>query len=205
MTISSKPYLIGITGTIGSGKSTVGKILESLNICVIDTDNIVHDILNNPNEVTAEIINTFGEEYKLNQANNCFSINRKLLGKLVFSNNEARKQLEQIIHPQTLINFKQLIEKNKAKPIIACLVPLLFEHNLNSMFNEIWTIFCEKTILNNRIKLRDNLSVDEINDRLNSQLPQNKKIDLADFIINNSNDIKTTQKQIIQRLKIISG
>ncbi len=205
MTLSSKPYLIGITGTIGSGKSTVGKILESLNICVIDTDHIVHDILNNQNTVTTEIINTFGEEYKVDQDNNCFIINRKLLGKLVFSNNDARKKLEKIIHPQTLINFKQLIDKNKAKPIIACLVPLLFEHNLNSMFNEIWTISCEETILTKRIKLRDNLTANEINDRLYSQLPQNKKIELADFIIDNSKDIESTQKQIIERLKILSG
>ncbi len=205
MSSLSNPFLIGVTGTIGSGKSLVGNILTELNVFVIDSDHIVHEILDNNDKIKEEVIKTFGEEYKLNIDNNKFSINRKLLGNLVFSNSIAKKNLEKIVHPQVLININEIIYKNNSFKFIACLIPLLFENNLQNLFNEIWTVYADKNILQKRLLKRDKISIDEINNRINSQLSQIEKMTLANFTINNSFSKEETKKQVVNRLNYIKN
>jgi len=90
-----RPTVIGVTGTIGSGKSLVGRLLEQMSIPVIDTDKVVHDLLNGDTPTRAKVIERFGPEIQQDDG----TINRRALGGIVFSDSEARKELEAIVHP----------------------------------------------------------------------------------------------------------
>ncbi|PWT94172.1 MAG: dephospho-CoA kinase [Candidatus Melainabacteria bacterium] len=192
---------IGITGTIGAGKSTVGKILEDLGIPVIDSDQIVHNLLAEDAEVQNLIVDRFGNSVVLqNSTSPTRAIDRKALGQVVFKNTQKRALLEEILHPRVRSISRQKIEQLANDPsvkLVACLVPLLFEANLGDEYDETWTVITEPTVLKDRLKRRDHLSPSEVEGRLASQWSQEKKASLADKVIDNSADLSQTRKQVV--------
>src|ERR1700677_137505 len=101
---------IGVTGTIGSGKSTVGQILTELGVAVIDSDKIVHALLESDEQVKAEVIKRFGAPVRTDTiSSGATKIDRKALGKIVFNDPEARKDLEKILHPRVREECRRLI------------------------------------------------------------------------------------------------
>ncbi len=201
------PHLrtIGITGTIGSGKSTVGKILEELGVAVIDSDKIVHALLASDEQIKAAVIKRFGPSVWTRTASSgTKTIDRKALGKIVFNDAEAKKDLERILHPRVREKCREQID-NLAKDdnirLVANLVPLLFETGLGKEFDCTWAVVTDEQILRERIAKRDNFSQDEITNRLALQLSQPLKGALADKIIDNSKDINHTRKQVVNLLK----
>lgn len=194
-----KPYVIGITGTIGSGKSTVGKIVSEESIPVIDTDHIVHNLLSSDTAVISAIRDRFGTDV-LSHNGDSQEVNREKLGKIVFEDKKAKKDLEAIVHPATILACRRLVAQHSENPIVVVLVPLLFEAKLESEYDEIWTIFAEKETLVKRLSERDDLESDEIEKRLNAQLSQQEKIQRANHVINNSGTKEETKSQIITLL-----
>ena len=197
-TTKNKPYLIGITGSFGTGKSTAGNILKDLGILVIDTDKIVRDILKTNNKTTETIIKEFGSSIK-NQ-NTDEPINKKALAKIIFNDKNKRTKLESIIHPEVNKTVKSLINSNDDKEIIAVLIPLLFECNLESNYNETWCITCKESVQLKRLEEKG-IPKDESMLRISAQLPLNVKASKADFVVDNSNDLKSTKEQVLKRLK----
>lgn len=193
---STRPYLIGITGSLGTGKSLVGSILKKLGVYVIDTDEIVRNILSYKNKITREIINEFG----IITSNSNDSINKKYLSDIVFSNKIKLKKLESIIHPEVQKKLIHLFKLNKNKKIIAVLIPLLFECNMQKFYDESWCVVCNKKIQLKRLKARSYLLKNALA-RINAQLPQSRKAKMADFIINNSGSSLTTKKQVVKRIR----
>ena len=191
----TKPYLIGITGSLGTGKSLVGKILKKLGICVIDTDEIVRKLLSHKNKITKKIINEFGE--KVSAPNG--SINKRCLSSIVFKNKIKLKKLESIIHPEVNKKLESFLKLNKNKKIIAVLVPLLFECNLQRFYDETWCVVCNKKTQFKRLKNKG-YKLQEALLRIKSQYPGTKKQKLANFVINNSNTPLITKKQVVKRL-----
>ncbi|MGE0264965.1 MAG: dephospho-CoA kinase [Candidatus Obscuribacterales bacterium] len=199
-----KPFIIGITGSIGSGKSTVGRILTDLDVPVIDTDLIVHDLLASDQAVIAAITDRFGKDVTGLET----GIDRTRLGRLVFADPEARRDLEKIVHPATILECRRRIEARAAGGLVAVLVPLLFEAGLESEYDEIWTVFTDEESLKRRIMERDGLSAEDADSRLAAQLSQAEKISRSRHIIDNSGTKENTRKQVealIEKLRSRPG
>lgn len=212
MTSNQDPYVIGVTGTIGSGKSLVGAILEQQGIPVIDTDKLVHSLLDSP-AVQKQLQERFGQRIMAAKAGE-EAVDRAALGRIVFADDDARKDLEAIVHPATILECRKqvarlaqehTVEKLGGRGLIAVLVPLLFEAGLADEYDEIWTVYAEDEILKQRLKNRDNLSSEEIERRLAAQLPQKEKVLRASQVIDNSGTKEETERQVELLLKKLTG
>lgn len=215
----SKTIVLGITGTISSGKSLVGKILEAQGVPVIDTDKVVHSLLQDDLKTKSAIFETFGPAVfsaieshgssetpptkALCNANlSHFSVDRKALGLQVFNDSALKAKLEAIVHPNVILRCRKLIQdlqndlKNKPLPIVAVLVPLLFEARLEKEYDQIWSVYTDEKIIRERLKLRDGLSDSEVEKRLRAQLPQEEKARRADQVIDNSKSKEETAHQV---------
>jgi dephospho-CoA kinase len=192
---------IGITGTIGAGKSTVGKFLEDLGIPVIDSDQIVHNLLATDAEVQNLIVERFGNSVVLqNSASNTKSIDRKALGQVIFEDAQKRAALEAILHPRVRTISRQKLDQlaqDSSVKLLAYLVPRLFEANLGDEYDHTWTVITEPAVLKDRLKQRDKFSPAELEGRLATQWSQEKKASLADERIDNSGDLSQTKKQVL--------
>jgi dephospho-CoA kinase len=205
-----KPFVLGITGSIASGKSIVGKILSEMGIPVIDSDELVHQLLKHDRGTKKAIVENFGtdilsketlEDQGQDQSSNGEpwdnrGIDRKKLGQVVFASEQERRKLEKIVHPNTILALRRSISALKDKPLVAVLVPLLFESGLQSEYDQIWTVFTDDNTLRQRLKERDHLSEAEIDSRLRAQMPQEEKIKLANQVIDNSSSPSETERQV---------
>lgn len=202
--MKKQPYVIGVTGTIGSGKSAVGQVLESLGVPVIDTDKVVHELFEENVEMRAAIHERFGDSV-MTTANDEQKVDRVALGKIVFADPDARKSLEAIVHPATIEECRRRITAlSDRSDIVAVLVPLLFEAGLEKQYDEIWAIFADAETLKKRIQARDKLSMQDVERRLAAQLPQDEKVSRSDASIDNSGSLKETSLQVeklLQRIK----
>lgn len=195
------PKVIGITGSIGSGKSVVGKMLQKRGYTVIDTDEVVHDLFESDADLKEQIIARFGQ----NAIDNEGKVDRIKLGTLVFENNEARIDLERIVHPAVLNACDRILDTIPQKQIVFILVPLLFETGIEKRYHEVWTVTTEESKLRARLKARTGLPDDQISKRLAVQLPQPEKARRSDRVINNSGTMEDTELQIDQILKQLEG
>ncbi len=193
--------LIGLTGTIGSGKSTVSAMLSDLGAEIIDADIIAHDLVAAGGPVLKEICEAFGNQI-LNEAG---ELNRQKMADQVFSDPSQRKILEEIIHPHvaTAIHeqVEQLHEKARSNPeqqsrLIVLDVPLLFEAGMENLVERVVVVSVSEEQRHLRLLQRSGLSADQINRRLESQWSQDRKLKLADDQINNSGPIEDTREQV---------
>lgn len=200
---NNQPFVIGITGTIGTGKSTVGEILTRHNVPVIDSDKIVHDLLARDQAIIKSIIEKFGDDIAITSEDGK-TIDRQTLGKLIFADPKARRQLEAIVHPATIMECRRLVANHKEQTLVAILVPLLFEAGLESEYDEIWTIYADDATLKQRISKRDGLSQNDIEQRIAAQLPQKEKIKRSRQVIDNSGTKDQTEKQVVKLIEKLS-
>lgn len=212
MTSRQDPYVIGITGTIGSGKSLVGAILEHHGIPVIDTDKLVHSLLDSP-AVQKQLQVRFGDRIMAAKAGE-EAVDRAALGRIVFADDDARRDLEAIVHPATILECRKqvaklakehTVEKLGGRGLVAVLVPLLFEAGLADEYDEIWTVYAEDEVLKRRLQKRDNLNSEEIEKRLAAQLPQKEKALRATQVIDNSGTKEETERQVELLIKKLAG
>lgn len=200
--MNTKPKILGITGTIASGKSLVGKILGEQGVPVIDTDKLTHELLAHDVTTKKAIVEQFGLDVlsapepaeALDPANQ--SIDRKKLGAIVFKDPVARQKLEQIVHPNVILNCRRRVAELVGEPLVAVLAPLLFETKMTNEYDEIWTIYTNEQVLRERLKGRDKLSAAEIENRLAAQMPQTEKCRLAHQVIDNSGSESETARQV---------
>ncbi len=186
------PRIIAITGTIGSGKSMVGKILEEVGVPVIDTDKIVHHLLTQTTPTRKAVVERFGTEIQ----NDDGSIDRRKLGPIVFKDPAARKDLEAMVHPAVILECRRRVQDLADKPLVAILVPLLFEAGLGNEYDESWSVFTDETVLRERLRRRDGLTEQQIDQRLSAQWSQDKKAQLAHRVIDNSGSADATRKAV---------
>jgi len=196
-----KPYLIAITGSIGVGKSTVGDILKEHGVYVIDSDDIVRDILKSKNQITLKIVKGFGDVV-LNNTDNYF-INKNILSEIIFNNEDKRKYLESIIHPEVRHLIARLISMNNNKQAIAVLIPLLFEGNLESPYDETWCVICQPKIQIERL-IKKGYKEEAAKARISAQLSQEEKAKRANFVIDNSEEFLNTKEQVLNKLKVLA-
>ncbi len=173
--------VIGLTGGIGSGKSTVSQFLAELGATIIDADKIGHEVLKPDTEAWGEVVASFGKQIVTVNG----TIDRKNLGAIVFSNPEARAQLNQIMHPRIYEMVKaQLAEyQRQGTNVVVVEAPLLVEADWTLLVDEVWvTTAAEDTVLK-RLRERTGLSKAESQARIRSQLPPEEKLKSADLVI----------------------
>ncbi|HOJ37828.1 MAG TPA: dephospho-CoA kinase [Ignavibacteriales bacterium] len=178
--------VVGITGGIGSGKSTFCEILEKNGYPVLNADALAKSIMAENEKVKNDIITAFGEI-----AYQDGKINASFLGNLVFNDYEKLKLLNSIVHPVVIKEIKNKVEKLKENNrIIFVESALIYEANFDEMFDFIILIYSSIKDRIARIAQRNNLSEEEILKRINSQIPDEEKRKYADIIIDNTDDIE---------------
>ncbi len=185
---------IGLTGGIACGKSTVSRLLKERGIAVIDADEISKDVVKPGSPGLASVIQTFGQSFLLEDG----SLNRRLLGQKVFGHPDLLRALEAILHPlvreetrRRRRNYEDLKE-----PLAIYDVPLLFETKAQDQFDEIIVVSCTKEQQKERLRRRNNLSEDEIEMRIASQIPIQFKEAEADFVLYNNRDEQHLLKEV---------
>lgn len=192
--------IIGLTGGIACGKSTVANILRQKGVLVIDADEISREITKKGEPAWQEIKEEFGEEVIGPDG----EILRKKLAQIVFSNPTKLATLNQITHPRITKQLTEILAEIKAKKsqrIIVIEVPLLFECGLQDIFDEVWVVKAPQSVMIERLIKRDSLSKEDALKRISSQMPLTQKAQLADRVIENSGSVNDLKKQIEDILK----
>ena len=187
--------VIGLTGSIGSGKSTVSGFFKKLGAIVIDADQVSRQVVEPGSPALKELTVAFGE----NILNTDGSLNRTLVAKIVFNSDEKRELLNSIIHPMIFNEINITIEeyREKGTEIIILEAALILEKKgLIKLIDKLIVVSINEETQKKRLEGRGDLSKEQINARINSQLTNNEKIKHADYIIDNNQDLVNTREQV---------
>ena len=177
--------IIGLTGGIGSGKTTVARFIEEMGYPVYNSDTRAKDLVNESDDLKAAIIRLLGSQaYDENGL-----YDRKYVGSVVFSNDELLKQLNAIIHPAVNKDFHDWI-KRQSREIIFKETALLFELKLNLQCDKSLLVTADESIRIKRVMDRDSKTYREVEKVIDNQMPERKKIRLADYVIENNSDMQ---------------
>ncbi|MFA6450779.1 MAG: dephospho-CoA kinase [bacterium] len=181
--------LIGLTGTIGSGKSAVATMLASLGAYIIDADEIAREVVLPGTQGLNKIVETWGAG--LLDENG--TLDRDRLARIVFKDEEQRKKLNGILHPLIMLETQKRISDSDAQ-VVVLVVPLLFESGMDRIVSEKWVVTAPEETLARRICERDGCEAEHARDRIGSQMSQREKIALADVVIDNGGTLEQTRK-----------
>lgn len=190
-----KKLVIGITGGIGCGISEVTRRLSDLGAEIVNVDAIGRKVVENNEKVQSQLKEAFDQQYFQKDG----SLDRKKLGDFVFSDENARKKLDQIVHPLMIAQTKAEIEKllkSTDTTLVAVDAALIFELGLDEDVNYIVVVDAPLELRKKRIKERDGLSSKEVNNRIQSQMPLEEKKEKADYIITNSGSLIDLDKKV---------
>ena len=192
--------VIGLTGGIGSGKSTVSRFLKELGAVIIDADKVGHEAFKPDTEAWREVVAAFGRQILTPSG----EIDRNKLGEIVFANPEALARLNEIMHPRIYAWVKALIEgyRQRGVEVVVLEAPLLLEAGWTSSVDEVWvTVAPESTVLR-RLKKKLGLSEPQSLARIRSQLPSKERIKQADVVIDTDcslDELRAKVKELWQR------
>ncbi|MBL4707327.1 MAG: dephospho-CoA kinase [Flavobacteriales bacterium] len=172
---------IGITGGIGSGKSTMCNILKNLGVPVFTSDEVGRDLLNNDNYLKEQVKKTFDSDMYTSTG----SLDRERMAKLVFNNPEELTKLNTLVHPRVKAEFDSWCKKNEKRAYVVKEAAILFETGQYQDLDKVITVFCPRDIRIERVKKRDGVSVEQIQGRMLNQINDEERNQLADFIILN--------------------
>lgn len=190
--------VVGLTGGIASGKSTVSNMLKEMNITIIDADVESRLAVKNGEPAYFKIIAEFGREILLPDG----EIDRPKLASIIFHQEEKRQLLNQIVHPEVRRRMNEKIEeaRKQREEVIVLDIPLLFESKLTYMVDKTLLVYVNEETQLKRLMERNNLSASEAEARIQSQMPLSEKISLADAVIDNNGLIEDTNKQLMNVL-----
>ena len=194
----SMSLVIGLTGGIASGKSTVSNMLKEMAIPVIDADVEARLAVEKGEPAYQKIIAEFGDDILLPSG----EIDRVKLGSIIFHNAEKRQLLNGIVHPEVRKRMNNQVEAARARgeQVIVLDIPLLFESKLTHMVEKTIVVYVDRDIQLKRLMERNALSHEDAEARIKSQMPLSDKVPLADAVINNNGAIEDTKKQVIEVL-----
>ena len=193
---------VGLTGGIGSGKTTVSNFLLEYGIPVYNSDSQGKKLMNTNLELINDIVNIFGESVYNNGI-----LNTNLLSSIVFSDAEKIKQLNNLVHPKVAEDFNQWIRKNNNQPILVKEAAILIESGAYLDMDKIILVISKKSNRINRVSKRDNFDLESIEKRINFQLTDDEKIKYADYIIENNSsldDLKNEVLRVINEIKKVN-
>ncbi|HEE9174226.1 dephospho-CoA kinase [Staphylococcus aureus] len=190
------PKVIGLTGGIASGKSTVSELLSVFGFKVVDADKAAREAVKKGSKGLAQVREVFGDE----AIDENGEMNRRYMGDLVFNHPEKRLELNAIIHPIV----RDIMEEEKQEYLkqgynVIMDIPLLFENELENTVDEVWVVYTSESIQMDRLMQRNILSLEDAKARVYSQISIDKKSRMADHVIDNLGD-KLELKQNLERL-----
>jgi dephospho-CoA kinase len=186
---------VGLTGGIGTGKTTVGMMFLELGCHLIDADRITHQLFQPREPVYEAVIQAFGERILAPDR----TINRKVLGEIVFSDPQARTKLNGLVHPAVIQRQRDWLNEMEAKdPRGVSIVDaaLMIEVGTYKNYDKIIVVTCTPEVQKQRLRARSGLSEEQIEARIRSQMPPDEKVKYADFVIENSRDPANTRGQV---------
>ena len=192
--------IVGLTGGIGSGKSSAVKIFKELGIDSIDADGVAKNILNLNKSARKLFIAEFGDKYILKN----HKINRDLLRKDIFNDKSKIKKLESIIHPIVREEIFEFIQKSESIYTIID-VPLIFETKSEDFYNKIVVVDCDTNTQILRASLRDNQTEESILKIIGNQATREERFSIADYVINNDSSYGNLKKEVIKTHQLLLG
>jgi len=197
------PFSIGLTGGIGSGKTTIAQLFQDLNISVVDADEIVRELITNDKDIIAAITQHFGPRYLLSDG----TLNRKSLRDKIFSSPDDKTFLEQLLHPkvhQVLVQEKDRFDS----PYGILVIPLLIEAHMQDLVDRILVVDLPVAEQIQRIMQRDQISHEQAEQAIRNQISASDRLQYADDVIENTateEDLRHTVEQLHkQYLKLAS-
>lgn len=194
MTSKAGIRVIGLTGGIAAGKTTVARFFEEQGAIVIDADQLAREAVSPGSQALGAIVKKIGHEILFPDG----SLNRKLLGRMVFADPDKRRQLEQIVHPE----IKRLAEESiaaaaaKGHKVVFYMAPLLIEAGASERVDEIWVVTVQPEVQRQRLMARDGVSAVEIECIIASQMPLAEKEQYGRIVIDNSGSLAETRKKL---------
>ena len=191
--------IIGLTGGIGSGKSTVSRFLAELGAVVVDADKVGHEAFNPDTEAWCEVVAAFGEQVL---APNC-EIDRKKLGDAVFGNSEALARLNRIMHPRMHEMVKAQLEEYRRQGVAVAVLeaPLLIEAGWTSLSDAVWVTVAPESTVVSRTRERAGLSEEEVLARIHSQLSSEERVKHADVVIDTDCSLDELRSRVGEQWK----
>ena len=195
-------FKLGLTGGIATGKTTISNYLKSIDIPVLDADEYARKVVEPGTPGLDEITNTFGEQVLRADG----SLNRKLLGQIVFNDSSSRQTLNDITHPRIQQMMADELHRlaEQQIPLVILDIPLLLENKNVAGADAVMVVTIPESLQLTRLMQRNNLTEKEAQSRISAQMPLVEKEKLADFVIDNSGTISSTQKQVekvIQKIR----
>jgi dephospho-CoA kinase len=184
--------IIGLTGGIGTGKSTVAKYLQNTyHLPTLDADIYAREVVAIDTPIYNEVISKYGIHLRLSDR----SLDRRALGEIIFNNPTEKKWLEGKIHPYVIDRISSELEKLNDETIVLA-IPLLFEAKMTNLVTEIWVVACSLNLQLQRLQKRDHLTETEAKTRIKNQLPLATKIAAADVLLENNSNLEDLYKKI---------
>ena len=190
--------VIGITGSFGSGKSTVAGIFKKSGACVIDADSLAHECLRPGSAAYKKIISIFGKGVLCVNK----TIDRRRLGEVVFDDHRRLLKLNSIIHPEVIREIRRRVRAAKSGLVVLD-APLLIEAGLQRQVDKVVVVTANQINQVKRLQRRCSLDRAGILKRINSQIPLKKKISIADFVIDNDGSLAQTKKQVDEIRRVL--
>ena len=185
--------IIGLTGGIGSGKSTVANLFAKLDVPIIDSDIIAREVVMPGQSALEEIVKTFGDDYLTSNG----ELNRLKLRQLIFDDADKRQQLEAILHPRIRTEMQHRAQAlNTAYCIFV--IPLLIEVEQQNLVDRILVVDSPDDLRRQRLKERDHMSDEAIDKIFTAQIQRQQRIDTADDVITNDTNLKHLQVQVLE-------
>ncbi|XP_062893444.1 bifunctional coenzyme A synthase [Mobula hypostoma] len=201
--LPATPYVIGLTGYMGSGKSSVVQYLQKMGAVAINADAMGHQSYRQGTAAHHKIVQEFGQEILLQDG----TINRKALGKIVFEDQEKLKRLTSIVWPETAALVKQMISQAGSEGKSVCVVDaaLLLEAGWKDMVHEVWVVIVPKDEALRRIVQRDNVSEEDARKRLANQWSNAQRVQHANVVLSTQWEAEFTQKQIRKAWQLLQN
>ncbi|MGI5916131.1 MAG: dephospho-CoA kinase [Anaerolineae bacterium] len=190
---TGKPYVIGLTGNIATGKSTVAAMLERLGACAIDADRLAHRVMCAGTRVNALIAERFGADVLTPDG----EIDRRRLGAIVFADPVALRDLERIVHPAVIDETLRCLQACD-RPVAVIEAIKLLEAGMQRYCRAIWVVTSPREVQVERLMRTRGLSEAEANLRIDAQPPQEEKVARADVVIENTSDLEGTWVQVVR-------
>jgi len=189
--------IVGLTGGIVGGKSTVASMLRDLGAKIVDADELGHSVMLPYRPAWKKITRLFGKDILQNNLN----IDREKLGKIVFTNQTLLKKLNEITHPEIIKLIKKEINlvRNKThnqEKILIIDAALIYEAKMDRLMDKIIVVYINEDEQIKRLIKRNNLSKEEASQRIKSQIPMKEKVKMADYVIDNSSSLDETKEQV---------
>ena len=186
-------YVIGLTGNIATGKSTVLRMLEELGAKVIDADAITREVMKRGQRAYREIVATFGREILRPDR----EIDREALGRRVFSDPAALRRLEQIVHPATIERIAREIENAQERVVVVEAIKLIESGMVARLCHALWVVDAPLEQQIRRLMASRGMSRESALQRIQAQSPQTEKVAIADVVIDNSGSLEETRRQVL--------